>query len=181
MRSGLRSLSGDFDLIVAMYHDQGHGPVRVLGIEAGVNITVGLPEIRTSVDHGTAFDSAGRPGHRRRAVDVGSAAAGGRTVGAPGLITAAGASGSLTSPRASGGARVAPNAFLPRIGDPAGQPGLADADVNQVDRRHQALVATVQGAIHDNADARSAHLGVSVVTASSRVADCAKRASSRRT
>ncbi|MFE5790883.1 4-hydroxythreonine-4-phosphate dehydrogenase PdxA [Rhodococcus erythropolis] len=51
---------GDYDLIVAMYHDQGHGPVKVLGIEAGVNITVGLPVIRTSVDHGTAFDIAGR-------------------------------------------------------------------------------------------------------------------------
>lgn len=51
---------GDFDLIVAMYHDQGHGPVKVLGIEAGVNITVGLPVIRTSVDHGTAFDIAGK-------------------------------------------------------------------------------------------------------------------------
>ncbi|WP_432563783.1 4-hydroxythreonine-4-phosphate dehydrogenase PdxA [Kineococcus sp. SYSU DK003] len=50
---------GDYDLLVAMYHDQGHGPVKVLGIEAGVNITVGLPVIRTSVDHGTAFDIAG--------------------------------------------------------------------------------------------------------------------------
>ncbi len=51
---------GDYDLIVAMYHDQGHAPVKVLGIEAGVNITVGLPVIRTSVDHGTAFDIAGQ-------------------------------------------------------------------------------------------------------------------------
>jgi 4-phospho-D-threonate 3-dehydrogenase / 4-phospho-D-erythronate 3-dehydrogenase len=42
-----------------MYHDQGHGPVKILGLEAGVNITVGLPVIRTSVDHGTAFDIAG--------------------------------------------------------------------------------------------------------------------------
>jgi 4-hydroxythreonine-4-phosphate dehydrogenase len=50
---------GDYDLVVAMYHDQGHGPIKVLGIEAGVNITVGLPVIRTSVDHGTAFDIAG--------------------------------------------------------------------------------------------------------------------------
>lgn len=50
---------GDYDLLVAMYHDQGHGPVKVLGIEAGVNVTVGLPVIRTSVDHGTAFDIAG--------------------------------------------------------------------------------------------------------------------------
>ena len=43
-----------------MYHDQGHGPIKALGIEAGVNITVGLPVIRTSVDHGTAFDIAGK-------------------------------------------------------------------------------------------------------------------------
>jgi len=42
-----------------MYHDQGHGPVKVMGIEAGVNVTVGLPVVRTSVDHGTAFDIAG--------------------------------------------------------------------------------------------------------------------------
>jgi 4-phospho-D-threonate 3-dehydrogenase / 4-phospho-D-erythronate 3-dehydrogenase len=54
-----RAGRGDFDLVVAMYHDQGHGPVKVLGIESGVNITVGLPVIRTSVDHGTAFDIAG--------------------------------------------------------------------------------------------------------------------------
>ena len=50
---------GDFDIVVAMYHDQGHGPIKVLGLESGVNITVGLPVVRTSVDHGTAFDIAG--------------------------------------------------------------------------------------------------------------------------
>jgi 4-phospho-D-threonate 3-dehydrogenase / 4-phospho-D-erythronate 3-dehydrogenase len=50
---------GDFDMVIAMYHDQGHGPVKVLGLESGVNITIGLPVIRTSVDHGTAFDIAG--------------------------------------------------------------------------------------------------------------------------
>src|SRR3954463_8429226 len=50
---------GDYDMVVAMYHDQGHGPIKVLGLESGVNITVGLPVIRTSVDHGTAFDIAG--------------------------------------------------------------------------------------------------------------------------
>ena len=55
-----RAIRGDFDLVVAMYHDQGHGPVKALGLEAGVNITVGLPVIRTSVDHGTAFDIAGK-------------------------------------------------------------------------------------------------------------------------
>jgi 4-hydroxythreonine-4-phosphate dehydrogenase len=54
-----RARQGDFDLVVAMFHDQGLGPVKVLGLEAGVNITVGLPVIRTSVDHGTAFDIAG--------------------------------------------------------------------------------------------------------------------------
>jgi len=46
--------------VVAMYHDQGHGPVKVMGLEAGVNVTIGLPVIRTSVDHGTAFDIAGK-------------------------------------------------------------------------------------------------------------------------
>ncbi len=55
-----RARRGDFDLVVAMYHDQGHAPVKVLGLEAGVNVTVGLPFVRTSVDHGTAFDIAGR-------------------------------------------------------------------------------------------------------------------------
>lgn len=54
-----RAQRGDFDIVVAMYHDQGHGPVKVMGLESGVNITVGLPIIRTSVDHGTAFDIAG--------------------------------------------------------------------------------------------------------------------------
>jgi 4-hydroxythreonine-4-phosphate dehydrogenase len=50
---------GDYDLVVAMYHDQGHGPVKALGLEYGVNVTAGLPIVRTSVDHGTAFDIAG--------------------------------------------------------------------------------------------------------------------------
>jgi 4-hydroxythreonine-4-phosphate dehydrogenase len=54
-----RAGRGEFDLVVAMYHDQGHGPIKILGLEAGVNITIGLPVIRTSVDHGTAFDIAG--------------------------------------------------------------------------------------------------------------------------
>lgn len=55
-----RAARGDFDGIVAMYHDQGHGPVKVMGLEEGVNVTIGLPVIRTSVDHGTAFDIAGQ-------------------------------------------------------------------------------------------------------------------------
>ena len=54
-----RAARGDFDIVVAMYHDQGHGPVKVMGLETGVNVTVGLPVVRTSVDHGTAFDIAG--------------------------------------------------------------------------------------------------------------------------
>lgn len=55
-----RAIRGEFDLVVAMYHDQGHIPVKVLGFDTGVNITVGLQVIRTSVDHGTAFDIAGK-------------------------------------------------------------------------------------------------------------------------
>lgn len=51
--------SGDFDAVVAMYHDQGLIPVKYLGLEQGVNVTLGLPLVRTSPDHGTAFDIAG--------------------------------------------------------------------------------------------------------------------------
>jgi len=50
----------EFDVIVAMYHDQGHIPIKLEAFEEGVNMTVGLPIIRTSVDHGTAFDIAGK-------------------------------------------------------------------------------------------------------------------------
>jgi 4-hydroxythreonine-4-phosphate dehydrogenase len=52
----------EFDVVVAMYHDQGLIPVKYLGLDEGVNITVGLPFVRTSPDHGTAFDRAGQPG-----------------------------------------------------------------------------------------------------------------------
>jgi len=55
-----RMKEGQFDAVVAMYHDQGHIPVKVLAFEQGVNVTLGLPIIRTSVDHGTAFDKAGK-------------------------------------------------------------------------------------------------------------------------
>jgi 4-hydroxythreonine-4-phosphate dehydrogenase len=51
---------GEFDVVVAMYHDQGLIPVKYLGVEQGVNVTLGLPLVRTSPDHGTAFDIAGR-------------------------------------------------------------------------------------------------------------------------
>ena len=50
---------GEFDVVVAMYHDQGLIPVKYLGVEHGVNVTLGLPLLRTSPDHGTAFDIAG--------------------------------------------------------------------------------------------------------------------------
>ncbi|MEU9864925.1 4-hydroxythreonine-4-phosphate dehydrogenase PdxA [Streptomyces sp. NPDC047971] len=56
----MRARSGEFDAVVAQYHDQGLIPVKYLGLEHGVNITIGLPFVRTSVDHGTAFDLAGR-------------------------------------------------------------------------------------------------------------------------
>lgn len=54
----LLALQGKFDVVVAMYHDQGHIPMKLIGFDSGVNISAGLPIIRTSVDHGTAFDIA---------------------------------------------------------------------------------------------------------------------------
>ncbi len=54
------ALKQHFDIVVCMYHDQGHIPIKVLGMETGVNVTVGLPFIRTSVDHGTVFGKAGK-------------------------------------------------------------------------------------------------------------------------
>ena len=51
---------GEFDVVLAMYHDQGLIPVKYLGVDKGVNVTLGLPLVRTSPDHGTAFDIAGR-------------------------------------------------------------------------------------------------------------------------
>ena len=56
----LRAVQGEFDIVVAMYHDQGHIPMKLLAFDSGVNVSIGLPIIRTSVDHGTAFDIAGR-------------------------------------------------------------------------------------------------------------------------
>jgi 4-hydroxythreonine-4-phosphate dehydrogenase len=52
--------NGDYDIVVAMYHDQGHIPMKILAFDEGVNVTLGLPIIRTSVDHGTAFNIAGK-------------------------------------------------------------------------------------------------------------------------
>lgn len=56
----MRARQGEFDIVVAQYHDQGLIPVKYLGVEQGVNTTIGLPFIRTSVDHGTAFNIAGQ-------------------------------------------------------------------------------------------------------------------------
>ena len=70
---------GEFDVVVAMYHDQGLIPVKYLGLDQGVNVTLGLPLVRTSPDHGTAFDLAGtRPG---RPVQPGGGAAHGAAPG----------------------------------------------------------------------------------------------------
>ncbi len=54
-----RMQAGEFDLVVAMYHDQGHIPVKLVAMDEGVNVTLGVPIVRTSVDHGTAYDIAG--------------------------------------------------------------------------------------------------------------------------
>jgi 4-hydroxythreonine-4-phosphate dehydrogenase len=56
----VRALRGEFDLIVAQYHDQGHIPMKLIDFEETVNVSLGIPIIRTSVDHGTAFDIAGK-------------------------------------------------------------------------------------------------------------------------
>lgn len=56
----MKARKGHFDVVVAQYHDQGLIPVKYLGVETGVNITLGLPFVRTSPDHGTAFDIAGK-------------------------------------------------------------------------------------------------------------------------
>lgn len=57
-RGVARAKAAEFDVVVAMYHDQGLIPVKYLGVEKGVNVTLGLPMVRTSPDHGTAFDIA---------------------------------------------------------------------------------------------------------------------------
>ena len=60
----VRATRGEFDAVIACYHDQGLIPVKLLAFGRAVNVTLGLPIIRTSVDHGTAFDIAGQ-GTRR--------------------------------------------------------------------------------------------------------------------
>jgi 4-hydroxythreonine-4-phosphate dehydrogenase len=70
----MRARRGDFDIVVVQYHDQGHIPIKLMGFDTGVNVTVGLPFFRTSVDHGTAFDIAGTgkadPTSLRAALDL---------------------------------------------------------------------------------------------------------------
>ncbi len=70
----LRAKAGQFDAVVAMYHDQGLIPVKLLAFDQAVNMTIGLPIIRTSPDHGTAFEIVGRnranPGSMRAAIDL---------------------------------------------------------------------------------------------------------------
>jgi len=95
-----RSVAGDFDVAIAMFHDQGHIAVKVLGFETGVNVTIGLPIVRTSVDHGTAFDIAGtgRAGHDSlvEAILVGAGMAQARAAAA-GVGTATVATGDETA------------------------------------------------------------------------------------
>jgi 4-hydroxythreonine-4-phosphate dehydrogenase len=55
-----RALRGDFDVVVALYHDQGLAPLKTVDFDEAVNVTLGLPQVRTSPDHGTAFDLAGK-------------------------------------------------------------------------------------------------------------------------
>ena len=76
----MRARTGAFDVVVVQYHDQGHIPVKLMGFDTGVNVTVGLPFFRTSVDHGTAFDIAGTgeadPASLRAAIDLARTLAG---------------------------------------------------------------------------------------------------------
>jgi 4-hydroxythreonine-4-phosphate dehydrogenase len=78
----LRAHRGEFDAVIACYHDQGLIPVKLLAFGHAVNVTLGLPIVRTSVDHGTAFDIAGRgvadPGSMIEAVCLAAKLAGGR-------------------------------------------------------------------------------------------------------
>lgn len=76
----MRARTGVYDIVVVQYHDQGHIPIKLMGFDTGVNVTVGLPFFRTSVDHGTAFDIAGtgkaEPESLRAALDLARTLAG---------------------------------------------------------------------------------------------------------
>jgi 4-hydroxythreonine-4-phosphate dehydrogenase len=65
-----RAYNGEFDVVLAMYHDQGLAPIKVVGFGESVNVTLGLPFVRTSVDHGTAFEIAGKGTARPDSMDA---------------------------------------------------------------------------------------------------------------
>lgn len=94
----VRASQGAFDGIVALYHDQGHIPIKLLGMHRAVNVTLGLPIVRTSVAHGTAFDIVGRgladPASMLAAIDAAL-----RLVAAKGSLTAASARAASGAPR----------------------------------------------------------------------------------
>ena len=83
-----KAYDGEYDGVVAMYHDQGHVPMKLVAFDTAVNVTLGLPIVRTSVDHGTAFDIAGtgkaKEGNLIHAIRVGARLARGRTQETPG-------------------------------------------------------------------------------------------------
>ena len=89
----VRGMRGEFDLIVAMYHDQGHIPMKLIDFDATSNVTLGIPIIRTSVDHGPAFDIAGRnmadPTNMKAAMKLAARMATGKLAGAPFLVNSA--------------------------------------------------------------------------------------------
>jgi 4-hydroxythreonine-4-phosphate dehydrogenase len=99
----VRGLGGEFDLIVAMYHDQGHIPMKLIDFAGTVNVSLGTPIIRTSVDHGTAFDIAGRnladATNMKAAMRLAVRMARGR------LALGASATNSVANPAAAGGSR----------------------------------------------------------------------------
>jgi 4-hydroxythreonine-4-phosphate dehydrogenase len=89
----VRAAAGEFDAVLALYHDQGMIPVKLHGFGRGVNVTLGLPFVRTSPDHGTAFDLAGTgrasPASFREALDLARALADRRAAPAPVVTTGA--------------------------------------------------------------------------------------------
>jgi 4-hydroxythreonine-4-phosphate dehydrogenase len=96
------ALAGKYDLVVAMYHDQGLIPVKLLGMHESVNITLGLPIIRTGPDHGTAYDIAGQnkahPGSMKASLRMAVELAARKAATA----TAAAAVGSAAGPKRDG-------------------------------------------------------------------------------
>ncbi len=83
-----RAIAGEFDAVVAMYHDQGHIPVKTHGFESSVTVTLGLPIVRTSVDHGTAFDIAWQASSRGVSTELDEVSARGGLASPQSLIEA---------------------------------------------------------------------------------------------